>query len=54
MKTVYRVHLTTEKVITISTEVDIVNQVRTEGTWVDTGRGGYVNPAHIVWIEVSE
>lgn len=50
---VYRLHLVTGDKIMVSTTVDLVDQVRLEGTWVDAGQSGYVNPAHIVRIEVT-
>lgn len=49
---VYRLYLVTGEKPMVNTTVDLLHQVQLEGSWVDAGQSGYINPAHIVRIEV--
>ncbi len=48
----YRLYLVDSSKVDLVTQVDVINQVRLDNTWVDAGPAGWINPVHIVRIEV--
>lgn len=50
--TTYRIHLVNREHLELTTDVDVINQVRTQATWINAGSHGFLNPSHVTRIQI--
>lgn len=50
--TTYRIHLVNREHLELTTDVDVIDQLRTQSTWIDAGSHGFLNPGHVTRIQI--